>query len=265
MKAAGPKLLRYLRITVLLLVLLVVAATTWHDGIRNTRWEVPLFVAIYPIAADESRITHAYVAALRPEDFQSIDRFFEREGARYGVRAQAPVKTRLRAPLTDLPPQRAPDAGVLSTVLWSLNLRWWTWRVSGKVHEPEDIRVFVLYRDPVLTPTVPHSAGLAKGMIGVVYAFATPVMGGANEVIIAHELLHTLGATDKYDPANDAPVFPDGFGDPQQQPLFPQRFAELMAGRRMLSPTRMEQPADLREVLIGPATAREIHWPAISH
>ena len=26
-------------------------------------------------------------------------------------------------------------------------------------------------------------------------------MDGANDVVIAHELLHTLGATDKYDPA----------------------------------------------------------------
>jgi hypothetical protein len=256
---------RSLRIAVLLLVLLVVALSTWHDRFRNTRWNVPLYVAIYPIAADRSPITQAYVNSLHSEAFQSIDRFFEREGARYGVQAHTPVKTRLREPLPELPPQRARDAGILSTVLWSLKLRWWAWRVSGKVHEPEDIRMFVLYRDPALTPTVPHSAGLAKGMIGVVYAFATPVMGGANEVIIAHEMLHTLGATDKYDPANDAPLFPDGYGDPRQQPLFPQQQAEIMAGRRMLAPNRWEQPEDLGEVVIGPATASEIRWPAISH
>ena len=125
--------------------------------------------------------------------------------------------------------------------------------------------MFVVYRDPALTPTVPHSAGLAKGMIGVVYAFATPIMGGANDVIIAHEMLHTLGATDKYDPANDAPLFPEGYGDPRQQPLFPQQQAELMAGRRVLAPNRWEQPEDLGEVVIGAATASEIRWPAISH
>jgi hypothetical protein len=256
---------RNLRIAVLLLILLAVALSTWHDGFRNTRWNLPLYVAIYPIAADPSPITQAYVESLRPESFQPIDRFFEREGARYGVSAQTPVKTRLRAALHGLPPQRASDAGMLSTILWSLKLRWWVWRVSGHVHEPEDIRVFVLYRDPELTPTVPHSAGLAKGMIGVVYAFATPLMGGANDVIIAHEMLHTLGATDKYDPANDAPLFPEGYGDPRQQPLFPQRQAELMAGRRALAPNRWEQPADLDEVVIGPATASEIRWPAIRH
>ena len=254
-----------LRVTALLLVLLVVALTTWHDQFRNTRWNVPLYVAIYPIAADASSITHAYVTSLHAETFESIDRFFEREGARYGLRAQTPVKTRLREQLTDLPPQRARDAGILRTIGWSLKLRWWAWRVSGQVNEPEDIRVFVLYRDPALTPTVPHSAGLAKGMIGVVYAFATPVMAGANDVIIAHEMLHTLGATDKYDPLNDAPRYPEGYGDPRQQPLFPQQQAELMAGRRMLSPNRWEQPGNLDEVVIGPATASEIRWPPASH
>jgi hypothetical protein len=256
---------KFLRVTVLLLVLLIVALATWHDGLRNTRWTVPLYVAIYPIAADASPITQSYVNSLHAEAFQSIDRFFEREGARFQLHAQTPVKTRLREPLRELPPQRAPDAGILGTVVWSLKLRWWAWRVSGHAHEPEDIRVFVLYRDPALTPTVPHSAGLAKGMIGVVYAFATPIMGGANDVIIAHEMLHTLGATDKYDPSNDAPRYPDGYGDPQQQPLFPQQQAEIMAGRRMLSPNRWEQPVSLKEVVVGPATASEIRWKASSH
>ena len=79
--------------------------------------------------------------------------------------------------------------------------------------------------------------------------------------MIAHELLHTLGATDKYNPANDAPRYPDGYGDPRQMPLYPQSTAEMMAGRRMLSATRWEQAASLDEVVIGPATALEIRWP----
>jgi hypothetical protein len=111
-----------------------------------------------------------------------------------------------------------------------------------------------------LSPAVPHSLGIEKGLIGVVYAFAVPMMDGGNDMVIAHELLHTLGATDEYDPANDAPLFPDGYGDPRQVPLYPQRFAELMAGRRMISATSWEQPASLDEVLIGPVTARQIRW-----
>jgi hypothetical protein len=107
---------------------------------------------------------------------------------------------------------------------------------------------------------VPHSLGLTKGLIGVVYAFAAPEMNGENDVVLAHELLHTLGATDKYDLSNDAPIFPDGYGDPRQVPLFPQRTAELMAGRRILGPNRWEQVSDLGQVVLGPATAAEIRW-----
>jgi hypothetical protein len=259
----APQRIRWwktLRIAALLLILLLVALTTWQDRYRSTRWREPLFVAIYPIAADDSPTTRRYVDSLDAGQLRAIDRFFAREAARYGLRTDEPFRSRLRPALEDLPPQRAASAGPLATALWSLKLRYWAWRVSGHAREPEDVRIFVLYHDPVLTPTVPHSLGLTKGLIGVVYAFAGPDMAAENNVVIAHELLHTVGATDKYDPADDAPRFPDGFGDPAQVPLLPQRFAELMAGRRMLARDRWEQVSSLDDVVVGGATAREIRW-----
>jgi hypothetical protein len=261
--SSPPRILtfRQVRIFLLLGLLLVVSVTTCQDRLRSTRWRVPLFVALYPIAADDSPATHAYVAALDAERFLPIDRFFAREARRYGVSIDDPIKTRLRAELKERPPQRPTGAGVISTALWSLRLRYWAWRMSGRGRELEDIRMFVLFHDPRLTPTVPHSLGLAKGLIGVVYAFAEPEMNGANDVVIAHELAHTLGATDKYDPASDAPRYPDGYGDPREVPLYPQQTAELMAGRRMLSAARWVQADDLDEVVVGPATALEMRWP----
>ncbi|HEV7611809.1 MAG TPA: hypothetical protein VGO37_08050 [Steroidobacteraceae bacterium] len=252
---------KMLRIAILLLVLLVVALKSWQDRYLSTRWHDPLYVAVYPIAADESPVTREYLAALDAERFKSIDRFFVREAARYHLDAAEPVRTRLRTELRERPPQRAADAGLMGTAVWSLRLRYWAWRVSGHAHEPEDIRMFVLYHDPALTPTVPHSLGLTKGLIGVVYAFAASDMNGANNVVIAHELLHTVGAGDKYDVANGMPRFPDGYGDPSQSPLYPQLRAELMAGRLMLAPERWQQAASLDEVVIGPVTALEIRWP----
>jgi hypothetical protein len=262
-RGAAPRRDKFktLRVAVLLWVLLVVALTTWRDQYLSTRWHEPLYVAIYPIAADDSPVTRAYLATLDAETFKPIDRFFSREAERYHLQTNEPIRTRLRTELQDRPPPRAADAGLLATALWSLRLRHWAWRHSGHAHEPEDIRMFVLYHDPALTPTVPHSLGLAKGLIGVVYAFAAPEMGGANDVIIAHELLHTVGATDKYSIIDDAPRFPDGYGDPAQVPLYPQRWAELMAGRRMLAPDKWQQVQSLDDVVIGPATALEIRWP----
>ena len=212
------------------------------------------------MAADESAVTKHYVDSLEEGEFNAIDRFFAREAARYHLRTEQPFRSRLRPALEDRPPQRAAQAGHFATAFWSLKLRYWAWRVSRHAREPEDVRIFVLYHDPALTRTVPHSLGLTKGLIGVVYAFAAPEMTAENNVVIAHELLHTVGATDKYDFADDAPRFPDGFGDPGQIPLYPQRYAELMAGRRMLASDRWEQVSNLDEVVVGSATAQEIRW-----
>ncbi len=244
---------------ILLLILLVVSVTTCQTRFRTTRWRQPVYVAIYPIAADNSPVTGRYVAALDAEYFKSIDRFFTREAVRYHLETDEPVRTRLRGALRELPPP-LPDTGLLSTAFWSLRLRYWAWRMSRTASEPADIRMFVLFHDPALTPTVPHSLGLAKGLIGVVYAFAAPTMGGENCVVIAHEMLHTVGATDKYRVGDNAPRFPDGFGDPAQNPLYPQQVAELMAGRIMLAADRWQQVASLDEVVVGRATALEIRW-----
>jgi hypothetical protein len=85
-------------------------------------------------------------------------------------------------------------------------------------------------------------------------------MAGENNIVIAHELMHTLGATDKYDLGTGAPIYPAGFAEPDREPRYPQQSAEIMAGRRALSPTDFEMPSGLRDVVVGVATAGEIRW-----
>src|SRR6202035_629574 len=98
---------KMLRILVLLLVLLFVALMTWQERYLSTRWQHPLYVSIYPIAADESPVTRAYLASIQPELFKPVDRFFTREAERYRLQTDEPFRTRLRAELHPLPPQRA--------------------------------------------------------------------------------------------------------------------------------------------------------------
>jgi len=118
----------------------------------------------------------------------------------------------------------------------------------------------VLYNDPQLNPRVAHSLGLKKGLLGVVHGFAAQAQEGGNNVVIAHELLHTVGASDKYDLQTNLPLFPIGYAEPDKQPLLPQEFAEIMAGRLQLAPGVMRQADSLSEVMIGEYTAREIRW-----
>lgn len=249
---------KWIRVGFLLVILLSVATGEWLDQRRLWAWRDSATVAIYPVAGDSGAATGRYVRALTEADFADIERFFADEAKRYGLGIANPVKVYLYPPPADAPPPPPAETSGLSVVVWSLKLRYYAWR-AGHMGDGR-IRLFIVYHDGRRLPALPHSLGLERGHIGVVHAFADPAMAGSNNVIVAHELLHTLGASDRYDPATNLPLFPDGLGDPDQRPLLPQDFAEIMAGRRLVTPTSAEIPDSLSECLIGPATATEIHW-----
>jgi hypothetical protein len=56
------------------------------------------------------------------------------------------------------------------------------------------------------------------------------------------------------------PLHPAGFAEPDKMPLYPQAAAEIMAGRIAWSTTVARMPGSLDEVVVGPATTREIRW-----
>ncbi|HEX4647406.1 MAG TPA: hypothetical protein VH111_01145 [Steroidobacteraceae bacterium] len=250
-----------IRILILLLVLAGVAIHTWLDRIATQSWKDTLWVGIYPLNGDGTQSARHYIDGLGVKDFAAIEAFFAREAHRYGVRVEQPVHVELYPQGSELPPMLPPDSGPPGIAWWSLKLRWFAWhaaQVPGRA--PPRIRIFVLYHDPSTLDTVPDSHGLQKGLVGVVHAFAQQAMAGSNNIVIAHELMHTLGATDKYAPASGEPLYPIGFAEPEREPLYPQAEAEIMAGRRALSEHDFEMPQGLRDVVVGPATALEIHW-----
>ena len=105
-----------------------------------------------------------------------------------------------------------------------------------------------------------NSVGLRGGLIGIINAFADKSYRGSNQVVITHELMHTLGASDKYGQGS-VPRHPEGYAAPYQQPLYPQRKAEIMGGRIPLSAQQSKMPEALAEVIVGVYTAAEINWP----
>jgi hypothetical protein len=252
---------RVIRQALLIGLLVFVAAGAYLSRARSTDWDAPLWVAIHPINADGSEATASYIESLSNESFAAIETFLTREAGHYDLPLTEPVRVELYDEVAEAPPLLDRNGGVLTRALWSLRLRYWAWHSgSDGGHPPPDIRMFVLYHDPATTESVPHSLGLQKGLVGVVYAFAGAEMTATNNIVIAHEFLHTLGATDKYQPADDRPSYPEGFADPDQQPLYPQERTEVMAGRRMVSEQVWEMPASLRDVVIGEKTATEINW-----
>lgn len=246
------------RITLLLLVLAFVVLYTWADRRRMAEWDETVWIAVFPVNGDGAVRTDEYIAGLTREQFAGIERFFAREAEAFGVPLERPVHVELYPPLEAAPPVLDPEAGLFGRVAWSLRMRWFSWRHAGDALA--DIRMFVLYHDPAQVEAVPHSLGLQKGLLGVVYAYADPSADGTNNLVIAHEALHTLGATDKYDPATALPLYPDGYGEPDAEPRHPQSFAEIMAGRVALAPDEAEIPAGLEQAVVGAKTAAEIGW-----
>lgn len=252
---------RNIRILLLLLVLAAVALQQWLDRTQTQSWQQPLWVGIYPLNGDGTASAQQYIDGLTSKDFSPIESFFAREARRYGVTLDEPVHIELYPQRSQRPPELPADAGPFGIAWWSLRMRWYAARASsvpGRISSR--IRIFVLYHDPATLAHMPDSHGLQKGLVGVVHAFAAREMTGSNDIVIAHELLHTLGATDKYDLQSDQPLYPVGYAAPNQDPLYPQLQAEIMAGRRPLDPREAEMPPNLGAVVVGPATALEIRW-----
>lgn len=252
---------RKVRIMILLYVLLLVAGGAWLARERTTDWDQPLWVAVHPIAGDSAPATQAFAARLSNESFADIDAFFNEQGKRYGLGVTRPFVVRRAAVLDEIPPVPPGNGNPLAVMWWSLKLRWWSWGVEREHDDiPAEIRVYFILHDPALSPHVPDSLGLQKGLIGVTHGFASREYRRRNNVIIAHELLHTVGAKDKYDLSTNLPLYPEGYAEPDQQPLYPQQLAEIMGGRVPLSRSRAETPRSLKRVVVGSQTALEIRW-----
>ena len=250
---------RNFRIIILLLILATVIQQTWLDK-ADLAWKHNLYVAVYPVNADGSANVSAYLRTLTIDDFEPIAEYFSEEAAQHQLGLRRPIELQLGAQVNDVPPAPPSNGSVLSTIIWSLKFRAFAWSNSPKVNVKPDIRLYLLYHDPATHPVLSHSTALNKGRIGRVNLFGDRAYAKQNLVITAHELLHTLNATDKYDLSTTLPAYPDGFAEPDKSPLYPQDFAELMGGRIPKSEVLAEIPKSLKQTLVGDKTAREIGW-----
>jgi len=249
------------RIIILLIVLISVAGGTYVQRNLTANWLRPLEVTIYPINGDGAIETSNYIRSLGSREFASIERFFHEEAEAYNLLYAPTVNTKLGPEIKSTPPAPPPySEGRFAIVKWSLLLRHWVYQQTDSVGlDARHVRIFVIYYKAQKNRTLAHSIGLQKGLIGVVNAFASDAQRKQNKVIITHELLHTLGATDKY-LENGMPRYPDGYTEPDKDPLYPQEYAEIMAGRYATSEDQAEIPPSLDLCEIGPLTAHEINW-----
>src|SRR5262249_2013059 len=159
-------------------------------------------VVIYPVNADGSQASAQYISELHQAAFVPIETFFKEEGRNYAVQLSMPVEVSIAPAVSSRPPAAPAGGGKPEALLCSLTLRYRAcWNYTHHAPKP-DLGMFVSYDDPAERPRLSHLIGLQKGLIGVVNAFARVDIDGSNNVVIAHELVHAFGATDKYDFAN---------------------------------------------------------------
>ncbi len=254
-------LFRVFRITVLLIIFTALAFYTKTQKLKSRSWAAPLQIVIYPMNADNDPLVADYIQHLNDDTFREIDTFFQAEAEAFALELKQPTITKLGPEITEFPPAApAPGSNIMTNIWWSIQFRLWAF-----LNTPDDesnlqrVRVFVYYHKPVEGKQLLHSLGLDKGLLSIVNAFAIDQQTQQNNIIIAHELLHTVGASDKYD-AHLQPVFPDGYADAEKSPLFPQHYAEIMSAKIPLSENKSIMADNLNFCVIGEKTAIEINW-----
>jgi hypothetical protein len=259
---AGRTFLGTMRLAFLLAVLAFVALGAWLDWTGSRDWDEPLRITVYPLPEPGAADVRGYVETLQDADFDAIEGFLAGESDRYNVPLDEPVRVRVSHAASQPPPVLGERPGVLGVMLWSLKLRYYAARVAANDPLPRpDIQVFATFSP--LTESVralPDSVGLSKGLVAVAHLYAGREAAGSNLVVVTHELLHTLGATDKYEPATGQPRLPEGLGEPDREPPYPQDYGEIMAGRIAVGPREAVVPDSLDDMVVGAQTAREIGW-----
>ncbi len=252
-----------IRITLLLLILAYIGIDTFLNNERATDWKRSLRVVVYPINADGSEQAEKYINQLQISHFDSINAVLESQSKKYNRELIEPLRISLAPQLKSLPPKLPITRSGLSVLWWSMKLRFWAWKEDsfGNYTGPKaQVKAYALYFDPETHKSLDHSTGLKKAKLAINYLFASTEQAEQNNVVLLHEILHTLGASDKYDLSNGIPHYPEGFADSQQQPLYPQTKAEIMGGRIALSESRAKIPNSLKSVVVGSKTAKEIGW-----
>lgn len=248
------------RITLLLIVLTVTALVSLHQSVFSRNWNQPLAVTVFPINADGHLHTAQYINNLDTELFSQIDRWGVREAQKHNLTLSRPFEVKLGQQIHNLPPPFPDNANAVDVVFWGLRFRWWAYR-----NTPDDgdgltrVRMFAMYHEGDSDKPLAHSLGMQKGLMGLVHLFADNAQNKQNNIVIAHEMLHTVGAIDKYDSFGN-PAYPYGYSYPNRIPVHPQRSAEIMAGRIAISNYSSYMAESLQSVVINKYTAQEINW-----
>jgi hypothetical protein len=261
-----------------LVAVLIYAGRDYSARHARTHWGRPLEVALVLLHAGSERAAESAGArslepepgALDPEALATfIDRVpaleqaLRREFERYGG-AFRPIHFTIFGPALEraAPPAASAHPGWLEPLRVSYDL-WQFARASDAASGVDgafDGKIYVALSAPrSARRALVEGLGQDGGRVAVTRLELSVNSVDFGLFVVAHELLHLLGASDRYGDDGSALV-PDGLGDPEREPLYPQDSVEVMARGRVLAPGREQPASDLDELRVGRRTASEIGW-----
>lgn len=254
------------RVTLLLSLLAVVvlwAASDWQRRRARKSWTAPLRIAL--VLVEREPVPEATLSALRNRIFD-LERRLQSERRRHTGRDLAPFAFVVKGPVsTSSAAPRVAEQDFLGLVAHTLSLWRWTRDIdqrAGVEWRGYDSRIYLVLKPAAhAAPAFVEGESEDGGRVGVASADIDAAMIDFTLIVATHELMHTLGASDKYDQTGHA-RYPDGFAQPHRDPPFPQPGAEIMARNVPLGPGSERPPESLSELFVGDVTAREIGWLA---
>jgi hypothetical protein len=263
MSGSGRRLFFRVRVGVLLLLLgavILYAVGDYRARSARRDWQRPLEIALILLQrGDIPSDALAHFEARVPELERALEREFHRHGG--GFR---PFRFRLFGPVPerDRTPAAAADPGWSEPLRISYELFRFARRNDSAVglSGSFDGKIYVVLSAPQSARrALVEGLGQDGGRIAVTAIELSDDSVDFGLFVITHELFHLLGAGDRYAP-DGSTLVPDGLGEPDREPLYPQDSVEVMARGRVIEPGREVPPNDLEELRVGAKTASEIGW-----
>ena len=242
----------FVRVALLLGVLVVVVLYAAQDTYRRKHrndWDHTLEIAL--IVLEQGDVDAKAIARMR-ERLPALEKRLAQELTQRRPGAPPPFHFSFFGPVSvDFPPKLAQSTQPAERV----REMWDQWREFSALDDRAEVatrafdsRVYVTVKKPAAKEMkLVEGESEENGRIATVQIDIAEDTVDLALIVSAHELFHTLGASDKYD-ATGRTVIPDGLADPTARPLYPQKRAEIMArqshgGRRQRENPRVARRA----------------------
>lgn len=240
---------------------LLYAATDYSKRHARREWRRPLEVALVLLQQGEIDATLVQLFDAR---LAQLEAALSREFARYGGGFQ-PFLFHTFGPVPEprAPPVAEAEPSFFEPLWLSLALRRFASAgdaAAGVPDGPFDGKIYVLLSPPESArQALAEGLGESGGRVAITHLELSEHSIDFGLFVVTHELFHLLGAGDRY-AADGLAHLPEGLGEPDRVPRYPQYTVEVMARGRVLAPGQEVPPSHLDELRVGPITAREIGW-----